>query len=71
MDKHNKNEKTIVLRPTVDYRDPNQRDPCKPKPDYSGFETSAFLGNLAAQQAVTQDLNQPEQVCGWPLGSRF
>jgi len=27
MDKHNKNEKTIVLRPTVDYRDPKQRDP--------------------------------------------
>ncbi len=29
MDKHNKNEETIKLRPYVDYRDPEQLDPWK------------------------------------------
>lgn len=78
MDKNNKNEETIVLKIGVDYRDPNQRDPYKPKPDYSGYDALASLGSLAAQQSAAGQLfNQGQQgqfgqaPRGWPFGGLF
>ncbi len=78
MDKHNKNEHSIVLRPYVDYRDPHQRDPYKPKPDSSsGYAALMGLAGQAAQQNFSQ-LAQMQQgqfgqggVRNWPFGGLF
>ena len=43
-------DEVIQLRSGVDFRQPNQRDPCEPKPEYGDLSGLANLAGAAAYQ---------------------